>query len=447
MALKNKYPYIGDHIRIHKLPSGGVLEIDYLREDVSASDFEYLDLNQTAYEICMRMDGTKTIEEILQAQCDKYNENIHDHEGWYYDMIHMLLKKQVIKIMDQAKYKLIQVSGSNEYPMPLHATFELTHKCNLKCEHCYLESSPQAQGTISLEKFKKVTDMLYKNGVLTCEITGGEVFVHPKANEILAYALNKFKKVAILTNGTLLRKESADLLIKYKHKIIVGISLDSVRPEVHNRFRGKKHAFEQTCKTIKLLSDNGIFVRVAMSVFEDNMWEIREMASLVKELGAKLFTYNWVNDFGRGKNIELPTVNANVYQKFLSYEKELLEEFKDLIPIIPYERKRVSNCGAGWRSIVVDPYGNVRPCALFPKTFSLGNILTDSYENIFKSPIVHKLWKLQSPKFSEHCKKGCPFNGYCGGCYLKGLNANKHHRTNTCSWAKNENLEDILQLV
>lgn len=162
----------------------------------------------------------------------------------------MLLKKQVIKIMDQAKYKHIQVSGSNEYPMPLHATFELTHKCNLKCEHCYLESSPQAQGTISLEKFKKVTDMLYKNGVLTCEITGGEVFVHPKANEILTYALNKFKKVAILTNGTLLRKESADLLIKYKHKIIVGFSLDSVRPEVHNRFRGKSMPLNRLVKRL-----------------------------------------------------------------------------------------------------------------------------------------------------------------------------------------------------
>lgn len=447
MSIREKYPYIGKHVRIHQLPTGGVLEIDYLREDVTAADFEYLDLNQTAYEICMQMDGTKSIEEILHDQCHIYGEDVQDHEDWYYDMVYMLRDRHIIDIMDQTEWKQVHTSGSSEYPMPLHATFELTHKCNLKCGHCYLESSPEVQGTITLEEFKRMADRLYEKGVLTCEITGGEVFVHPHANEILLYALNKFKKVAILTNGTLLKKDSLDILVQHKNKIIVGISLDSVQPEVHDRFRGKQDAFQQTCRSIKLLSDHGIFVRVAMSVFAENMWEIRETASLVNELGAKAFAYNWVGDFGRGKDMQHPTSNEDVHKKFLQYEQALLEEFKGLIPIIPYEKKRASNCGAGWRAIVVDPYGNVRPCALFPKTFSLGNILKDSYESVFQSPIVQQLWKLQAPRFSEHCKKGCPFNGYCGGCYLKGLNANKNHRTHVCSWVKNESLKQIVQLI
>lgn len=82
--------------------------------------------------------------------------------------------------------------------------------------------------------------MLFDNGVLTCEITGGEIFVHPNANEILDYVCKKFKKVAVLTNGTLMRKESLELLKTYKQKIIVGISLDSVNSEVHDSFRGEK---------------------------------------------------------------------------------------------------------------------------------------------------------------------------------------------------------------
>lgn len=60
--------------------------------------------------------------------------------------------------------------------------------------------------------------MLFDNGVLTCEITGGEIFVHPNANEILDYVCKKFKKVAVLTNGTLMRKESLELLKAYKQK-------------------------------------------------------------------------------------------------------------------------------------------------------------------------------------------------------------------------------------
>lgn len=68
----------------------------------------------------------------------------------------------------------------------------------------------------------------------------------------------KSSKVGILTNGTLLKPDILDLLIKYKKKIVIGISLDSVNPEKHDNFRGKKNSFNQTCKTIKKLSENGL---------------------------------------------------------------------------------------------------------------------------------------------------------------------------------------------
>lgn len=109
--------------------------------------------------------------------------------------------------------------------------------------------------------------MLFDNGVLTCEITGGEILSIQTPMRFLTMCV-KVQKVAVLTNGTLMRKESLKLLKTYKQKIIVGISLDSVNSEVHDSFRGRKGSFAQTCKTIKLLSDHGIFVRVAMSVFE-----------------------------------------------------------------------------------------------------------------------------------------------------------------------------------
>lgn len=184
-----------------------------------------------------------------------------------------------------------------------------------------------------------------------------------------------------------------------------------------------------------------------MSVFEENMWEIHEMASLVKELGAKMFTYNWVDDFGRGKSMEHPTNNQEVLIKYLKYEDNLLKEYKDIIPIIPYSKKNSDNCGAGWRSIVIDPFGNVRPCALFPKTFSLGNVINSSYEDVFSSEMVTQLWRLQAPRVSKNCQDGCPFNQYCGGCYLKGLNANKNHRFELCSWTKNEKLGNIVSIL
>ncbi len=129
------------------------------------------------------------------------------------------------------------------------------------------------------------------------------------------------------------------------------------------------------------------------------------MAQKVRDLGAKAFSYNWVDDFGRGRDMVQPTKNAEQHRKFMEYEQHLIDEFKDLIPIIPYERKRAANCGAGWKSIVISPLGEVRPGALFPKEVSLGNIFHDSYESIFNSPLVHKLWEAQASRFSKHCMK------------------------------------------
>lgn len=122
------------------------------------------------------------------------------------------------------------------------------------------------------------------------------------------------------------------------------------------------------------------------------------MAQKVRDLGAKAFSYNWVDDFGRGRDIVHPTKDAEQHRKFMEYEQHVIDEFKDLIPIIPYERKRAANCGAGWKSIVISPFGEVRPCALFPKEFSLGNI--------FMIPMKASLTPLSSINCGKRKRRG-----------------------------------------
>lgn len=437
-----QYPHLSAKVRLHQLPTGGMIEVNHMNANADGNDLEYMDLNQTAYELCSQFCGIQTAEQVLESQCSKYGENKEDHRDWYEDMLQMLTGKQIVEWSDAPFQWDIITSGTNLYPTPLHATIEITHKCNLRCEHCYLEASPEAEGIMSLTSFKNLCNQLYERGVLTLEITGGEVFVHPEIREMLEYALGKFKKIGLLTNGTLLKNEILELLDKYKNKIIIGISLDSVHPQTHDQFRGRKGAFERTCKTIQLLAGRQLYVRVGMSIHPGNMWELKEMAFLVKELGAAAFSYNWVDDFGRGKHMMLEK-NREEYRKFIDYEQELIEEFRGLIPVVPYERKATSNCGAGWRSVLIDPNGNIRPCALFPKEFSLGNIFKQTYEEIFDSKLVHTLWKVQSPRFSDACQKECPSRGYCGGCYLKGIHSNAKQET-SCHWITDNNLETVV---
>lgn len=443
----DKYIHFNDNARLHQLPNGGVIEVKHGSLEDEIFDFEYLDLNSSAFEACTYFDGTMTASNILKYMCSKYKCDITEHIGWYTNLVNELYKKNLINVTKQPSKNKLIISGSTDYITPLHVVFEITHKCNLKCAHCYLDSSPQVKDTLSLEEFEKIASTMYENGVLTCEITGGELFVHPNAKEILEFALKKFKKVGILTNGMLLKQDILDLLIKYRSKIVMGISLDSVNAEKHDEFRGKRNAFNQTCKTIKKLSESGIFVRVGMSIYEDNMWEINDMANLVRELGASAFSYNWIDDFGRGKTMDQLKLNKLNNLSFSEFEIEVIKNNSDIIPLVPINKNKANNCGAGWRSVVMDPHGNIRPCALFPKEFKIGNLKKQSYQDVFSSEVVNRLYLLQSPQKSEFCSDECKFKDYCAGCYLKGLNTNKKHRNNYCGWVRGQKLEKLVKKV
>lgn len=85
--------------------------------------------------------------------------------------------------------------------------FELTYACNLKCEHCYLSTDINSSKTkITLKRAKEVIDQLRELGVVDITFTGGELFNHPDALEIIEYACRYNFIISILTNGTLLNR-------------------------------------------------------------------------------------------------------------------------------------------------------------------------------------------------------------------------------------------------
>ena len=53
----------------------------------------------------------------------------------------------------------------------------MTYKCNLECDHCFLYSSPDAQGTMTLPQIRCVLDESQKIGTVEwIYFEGGEPF-------------------------------------------------------------------------------------------------------------------------------------------------------------------------------------------------------------------------------------------------------------------------------
>lgn len=110
----------------------------------------------------------------------------------------------------------------------------LTRRCNLHCEFCYVHDLVNKKNNdlhldLSLEKIKKLVDFSAVEGVY---LTGGEPFMHPDIKEIINYFFENGKKINIATNALLLNEEMFRFL---NHKNIT--LLISLREEYSETFR------------------------------------------------------------------------------------------------------------------------------------------------------------------------------------------------------------------
>lgn len=331
--------------------------------------FDYFTVNKTGKEILESISGLQRIDDFIQNFILDNDLN-NDDSSWIQDFLSEMIKRGAVTLKEerQEKQTPLYIYGDSKLISPLHVTVEITEKCNLYCSHCYLNASCNKTMAINFSEFESLVKKLKDNNVLSIEITGGEVFMNKDADKILELAFNEFSRVTLLTNGTILKKSSLELLTKNKDKLAISISLDSVRKEVHDKFRGMRGAFNSTCRNIRRLTDSGIRVRVASSIFEENMWEVDKLAELARSLGAELFVYNFVENFGRGTELT-KNRGAKFSAEYSRYLSETVYKYRNLIPIIESEDylRSSSNCGAGTNTILIGADGNLRPCPIFPK--------------------------------------------------------------------------------
>ena len=165
--------------------------------------------------------------------------------------------------------------------IPLTATFELTHACNLRCCHCYLENSQGSEDELTTDQWLSCIDQAVDLGAYFATFTGGEIFSRPDFLDIARYALKRGVFFALQTNGTRIDAEMADV-VRDLHPTKVEISLYGASAEVHDGITGVPGSFRKSVKAIELLRNRDIKVGVkttVMSMNRDQVQPIREMAA------------------------------------------------------------------------------------------------------------------------------------------------------------------------
>ena len=142
--------------------------------------------------------------------------------------------------------------------------WHITHRCNLRCRHCYqadyaCEMSPDAlrEALARYERFLKAEGLQAQ-----INLTGGEPLAHPDFSSLAEEIRLHGHRFAVLTNGTMVDAEAARQLALLKPEF-VQVSLDGTE-RVHDRIRGRG-SFLRAAEGIDRLKARGVPVQVSFT--------------------------------------------------------------------------------------------------------------------------------------------------------------------------------------
>lgn len=261
---------------------------------------------------------------------------------------------------------------------PNIATWEITKKCNLRCIHCFNNSSVYNDYGLRTEDCYKIIDKL--DGIKNLIITGGEAILRKDIEEITYYARNKFESLILQTNGKLITNVTDNFLQKFD-EIDVSIYGDVKTDKMFKRTKDTN--LEEFFNKMNRIGAKFIVCTVLTSVNSDQM---NYLANFSLNNGA---TGLRVQDFvpsGRG----LPYLSIDKV-KSETIKNTLKKKYNDFV-IISSDYV----CGGGNNFIEISSKGNISPCAFIE---SNENILEkDLQEIISTSPVFIRFNKIKHKK-------------------------------------------------
>ncbi len=317
--------------------------------------------------------------------------------------------------------------------------WNITYKCNLRCEHCYIDAGPDVERPeLSDDEVVRVAREIAGHGIPLVVFSGGEPLASRKfwiAAEELAG--RERPKLSLSTNGTLLTPDVAGRLKKLGF-MYVGVSIDSLDPRVHDKFRGVSSAWERALEGVRASVEAGIPAGLRFTLTRWNIKEAPGVVDLAARLGASRVSYYLLDTVGRGAAIKesLPT-----YEQLRDFISRVMDKAREYVGVVEVLLVRMNWAGVyiasllardredfieylkvieaqgdcGRKTVSIYPDGTVRPCQ-FIDYMILGSLREKSLSEILSpdnprlKPFLEMPKMLRGPKCSR-----CPFKEHCGG--------------------------------
>lgn len=296
---------------------------------------------------------------------------------------------------------------------------ELTRKCNLTCDHCYIDAGRVRANEMPAERWFSLLDEMAEMGVWAVAFTGGEPTLHPSFAELVRHARDRNLLVGIATHGMFLTEELLSSIPR--EGVIVSVSID----DLHVGRRGHSCPTEAAKASILRAQDLGFLTNIMTNTHRRNIDGLADLMTWARDNGTSVRSVP-VSPIGRGKrHPELENIvddvprAAEFWLQECTWEHEYHTHAGICVGTIfnyglsfAYMTRR---CSSGRYLCYVAGDGTVFPCTMCAgeNIFASGSIADRTFADVWRSywPIRERSWD----DFKEVCT-GCPINSdeyYC----------------------------------
>lgn len=262
--------------------------------------------------------------------------------------------------------------------IPFDAKIELTHRCNLSCNHCYVNQPvSSSQNELTTQEWFRVLKEIKTAGALHLLFTGGEVFVRKDFIDIYTYAKELGFIVTIYTNATLIKNEHIALLKKFP-PYVIEISLYGSTASVYEQVTNVSGSYNRCIENIERLAAAGIRLKVKTMLLKDTAHDLQNINDYANSLNIP-FNFDGIIA-PRIDGDPRPLLQRLEPEDIVSYDIATPSRKQELSKI--YSEYTLNGCKAGISSFLVEPNGTLSLCVLYraPRI----NLRTTSFKAAWK---------------------------------------------------------------
>ena len=306
-----------------------------------------------------------------------------------------------------------------EQRVPIAAMLELTSRCNLKCQHCYLGPQSEQHKKRALEmpteEVKHVIDQLVDEGCLSLTITGGDPMMRKDFSEIYRYAREQGLLVIVFCDAILVSEKIVKLFAEYPPRK-VEVSIYGATAETYEAVTRVKGSFERARVGIQRLVDLGVDLELKTVLMTLNQHELDSMREWADELGVSFrfdaAIFPCLPDQHSTEPLDLRVTPEDVVRKEMDDPRIRNMWEKKLQASLQTEPgSQMYSCGAGSSALYVSPQGLLSPC-----------LMTTHHRFDLRKNSLNTLWNHDMRAFRDKKRKRSdgafvgPIRGLCSHC-------------------------------